>query len=835
MKVTSSYYQTSFEFDDLLPMVIEQPQEKKRPSVSNYFKYVRNNMVVFRIIPHADVTNNNKRLWRALYKMYEMYEKPGTRLERDGFKFTFREKDYFWFDVVFRQVNAKKSIEFYVATSEYQAQKLKRKIENKMSVTFTEVSIKALHIPEENTIVQEMKYLKHDIFSLNSNTADVKTPISTILSALDELNNDGDIARLSICNEVENRNKWVKNAQWTYEKASKGKVPQRPVISGKRILNVAKAGIGAIINEINDLINDTLEAINNSFFKSDKKIKKEEVIKKAYSLEEEIGTTRLNREKGNLPVFRTHIRIAAHSDDRLTRYSLSESLALSYSDLTETNELIGVKVTANGKRIKVIQEMNTLQLSDTTKYDPNVNLVSTDEMSKLALMMPNRELQRKYAEALDVKKHVEVEIHEELQKENNLVIGQAELKDNKINVGLQADKKEEFYSGYTFIGKQGTGKDTAIQNFVYEGAIKHNISFVVPDWICEEGHKGMADGIRDLLPPDKIIDLDLSNENWIIPMDLTEVITKLGRKGGSRFALEMVDFMQLDGLARSQKYLTEASKAANGSLFNIKRIIEDENYRINRAEELMREGNIRLAKDLSLWGTNEELGNKCDAIINRLNMFFGDDTLHDIFSQPPKREVDFEKWMREGKTIIIRMPKRKLGNASKTLAHWVTLKVLMTRMLMTEQDKDRHGCFMIFNEPEQVESEGIAKLMGRIATEGRKERLGTIFAFHHWGKLPIYLQDNLLAGGVNQFLFANNHKKTFELVKERLEPTFTIEEALMIPKHYSIAILNGKEPIHAFLIKMLPPRKERYNNSFLTKRHAQLYGRSWRELQKQVL
>lgn len=796
-------------------------------------KIKRNPIKVFRVTPHANVSNNNKRLWRSIYKMYELYESPASRLERDGFKFTLREKDYFWFDVVFRQKNGKKTVEFYVATSEYQADKLKRKIENKMDVTFSDATLEDLQIPSENTIVQELRYLKHDIFTLNSNSNDTKTPMGSILTALDEIQQDGDIARLSLCAEAENRNKWVKNAQWAYEKAANGKVPQRAQVSGKMVSNYTKVIVASVINELNSLLTDVFQAFQNLFIKSDKNFDKKEVIKKAYAIEDEIGTTRVDRNKGNLPVFKTHIRIAAHSDDRLTRDSLAETLSLSTQDLTETNELHGVKINGT-KRERVLNEINTLTLSSQTKYDPNVNLMSTDEMSKLALMLPNRELQLKYADEMNVKKHVETTIPAVISDEANLLMGHAEIKDNLIPVGLPVQQKDNFYSGYTYIGKQGSGKDTAIQNFVYSASVNHGISNFVIDWIGEPGHRGMADGIRDLLPPENVIDLDLANEEYIVPMDLTEVISKLGRKGGSRFALEMVDFMQLDGLSRSQKYLTEASKAANGSLLNIKRIIEEEDFRMNRIEELIEEGNVRLARDLMSWGTNDEVGNKCDAILNRLNMFFGDDTLYDIFAQPPKEEVDFGRWMREGKTVIIRIPKRKLGNAAKVLAHWITLKVLMTRMLMEQEDKDKHGCFMIFNEPEQVESEGLAKLMGRIATEGRKERLGSKFAFHHWGKLPSYLQDNLIAGGVNQFLFANDHKRTFELAKERLEPTFTIEDALKTPKHHAIAILNTNEPLNAFLVRMLPPvpTENRLDNSFLTKRHARMYGRSWSELQQ---
>jgi hypothetical protein len=181
--------------------------------------------------------------------------------------------------------------------------------------------------------------------------------------------------------------------------------------------------------------------------------------------------------------------------------------------------------------------------------DGNVNLVSTDEMSKIALQMPTKKLQQRYEDALNVKKNVETDVPTVLRSENNLLIGHAEYKDQESCCWIASNMKEEFHCGYTFIGKQGSGKDTAIQNFVYQGAMKHNISFFIPDWICQPGHKGLADGVRDLLPPDKIIDLDLSNEDYIIPMDLSEVIQKLGRKGGSRFALEMIDFMELDGIA----------------------------------------------------------------------------------------------------------------------------------------------------------------------------------------------------------------------------------------------------------------------------------------------
>jgi hypothetical protein len=833
-----------------LPAEIESQGKKKKAKIqipwinkkihtykwSDFFEVEKNKMVVYKITPHANISNNNKRLWKAIHKMYEMYEGAGSRLEREGFKFHFREKDYFWFDVIFKQEDGQKKIEFFVSTSEYQALKLKRKLENKLSATFEESSIDELQVPQDNTIVQEMKYLNHDIFSLNTASNDVKTPIGSIMNTVDELVYDGDMARLSICNEVEGRQKWVKNGQWAFEKMKNGRTPQRAAVSGKKISAASKTLIGGIVNEVNDLLTDTFQAFSNVMFKSEKKFDKNKVIEKSFSLEDEIkahNLTGASRDKINQPVFKSRIRVVAHSQDRLTRETIAETLSTSFGEIAENNELHGIKVKINGKRINIINELNTLQLSKKTKLDANVNLISTEEMNKLALQMPNAELQRRYDDVLKTKKRIEVEVPAALQKPNGLYLGNAEIKDSSIPVYFPVSNPDELYRGYVFIGGQGAGKDTAIKNWVVDACLQHGISAVIPEAIVEEGERGMADGIRDALPPEKIIDIDLSNEDFIVPMDLTEVISQLGRKGASRFADEVIDFFgDMQSMARSKKYLRTAAKASGGSLYNIKRIIEDETFRLSTIKQLQAEGNIRLAGDLISWGSNEDLGSKVDAVLNRLDEFFGNDTLHDIFAQGPLKEVDFAKWMSEGKVIIIRIPNRKLGAlATKTLVHWITLKTFMTRLLMTKEQQ-KNGCFMVFNEPEQYATEGLTSLMGRIGTEGRKERFGSLYAFHHWNKLPQSLQDNLQGGGVQQFLFMNDHKKTFELSEHRLKPTLTVEDATLLPAHHAIVSVRAGGSIqNAFVCHMKAPAKQKYDNSFLTLRHARMFGRSWHELQ----
>lgn len=831
----------------LLPAVIEpveykRPWWKKKPQIqtviSSIYEYEENTMVTFKIVPHTIVGNDNERLWKAIHKMYEMYESTGARVERDRFKFKMREKDFFWFEVVLKIVNGKRSIEFYVTTSEFQAEKLKKRIESTMNVTITQAD-ETILIPEENTNVQEMRYLRHDIFSLNTKKSDTRqTPILPILSTIDELENDGDIAMISICNEVESRDKWIKSSHFASEQLKKDKIPQRMRVGVKSIIPYAKSGLASTVNGLHLVLTETLEAIATAFFKFDDEFSKEKVVDKANVIKDELqGGSLSSSSKGKIgqPVFKSRIRIASHSQDRLVRDTASENIAMALSELSDNNELVGHHIKSKNRNKEIINELNTHKLSKKTLYDVDCNLVSVDEMSKLALQMPNKELQRKYNVEMKSKKLVEVGIPSVFNNPKGILLGHAEEKGQKKPIYMPFNNPDELYKAYTLIGGQGAGKDTAAKNWVIDGCLQHGVSSVVIEAIDERGERGMADGIRDSLPQDKIIDLDLGNGDWIIPMDMTEVIAKLGRMGDSRFADEMIDLIDLGNHTRSRKYLRDAAKASGGSLSNIRKIIENENYRLMTINKLYKKGNMRLADSLSNWGSNEELGSKIDPILDRLDMFFGNDILYDIFSQAPKKEINFEKWMSAGKVIIIRIPNRKLGElATRTLVHWVILKVFMTRMLMSSRDKE-NGCFFVFNEPEQYATDGLTKLMGRIGTEGRKERMGSIWAFHHWDKLEKSLQQNLMGGGVQQFLFRNDHLKTFEMSKHRFEDTIDLEQAVALPEHHAIASIRaGGELQPAFILKMKPPKKCEYDNSFITKRHAQLYGRSWKELQMTI-
>jgi hypothetical protein len=869
--------------------------------LSDYFAYQRNRMITYRIIPHISVANNsNAKMWRVLHKMYEIYDGMPSRISREGFKFTFREKDSIWFDIVFRQVDGKKSVEFYASTSEIWAKKFREIIENYMRVTVEEVAIDALKVSEHSDVtLRELRLARHDIFALNTNATEQTSPIASILTALDDISENGDFARLSVCSEVVDRATWAKSAEYGRDKLVKGKVPQRAKLTAGKAKSGIKHGLITMFNELYDVLNDILAAFSNVFFKSERPIEKKAAFEKRNPLIDEINSTELSKRsnaKQNQPVFKTHIRVAAHCENKLRSELVVNSISSAFSEIAGDNELIPFKVRLKARKKEIVEELNTLRLSKTTKADGDVSLLSCDELAKVSMQMPTAAIQQRYETDLANKRQVEtnipsVLIHKEKkecviidgieisigsnnirvlgepqkvkpQQSNGILVGHSELKGDLTPVCIPTGNFDETFRSYGLVGAPRMGKDTLAKNMVIESCLKHGIATFVLDAIMEDGERGFADGVRDSLPADKVIDIDLSDSDYPVPMDLTEIVAKLGVTGVNRFAQELIDFFgDLESMGQSRSILREFAKASGGSLFNIKRLLGDESYREQRAKELHDEGQVRTAQFLEGYVSQYEmkekkntrgevtssefvctkdgqkaLDGKAASILNRLDEMLGDDTLFRIFAQPPTPEIDFERWIREGKVVILRVPNRKLGALSaKTLIHWITLKIFMTKLLMPPTDG---AAFIVFNEPHQYLTPGLKALMQRIILEGPKWRLSGIFCFHHFDLLKYGLDDDLISGGINWFLFANDNRKVFEKLEAQLRPTLDVELALMTEAYHAIFIGRfGGRRQNAFLMKALAPpskRLKQYDNSFLTKRHSRIYGRHWQEVEKML-
>jgi len=459
-------------------------------SLREFFAYQRNEMITYRITPHSNVTNNqNAKMWRVLHKMYEIYDRMPTRLTREGFRFTMREKDTIWFDVVFRQVAGVKSVEYYVSTSQIWAKKFREIIENFMHVTVEVADKSALVVPAANEVtLNELRLARHDIFALQTNAAEQTSPVASILTALDDIAMDGDYARMSVCAETLDRRKWSQNASYAHEKLTKGKIPQRVKLTADRAYKTLGKALATFLNEIYDIINDTLHAISNVFFKSAGGFEKRKAIDKPDALIEEIQANKLSAksaDKINQAVWKSHVRVVASTKEILRGQIVANTISSAFGELAGNNELVPFKVRMKARKQEILDELNTLHLSARTRADGDVSLLSCDELAKIALQMPTAIVQQRYEEELATNRRVETDLpkvmlHKPAQKyveiegirisigecnitrkgadlpvnrrkTNGILVGHSEVRGIQYPIGLPTNNLDETFRSYGLV------------------------------------------------------------------------------------------------------------------------------------------------------------------------------------------------------------------------------------------------------------------------------------------------------------------------------------------------------------------------------------------------
>ncbi|MGE6721064.1 ATP-binding protein [Peribacillus frigoritolerans] len=761
-----------------------------------------------------------------------------------------------------------KKIEFYLACPSYLSEHVKHHFEHhykskSAGITLERAEISDIQIPKDYTEVCDLKLSKNNIFSIDADHGKHNTPISFLLNCIHDVRGN-DMAKISICAEPFNRMKWNSASEVAHGKFQKGKTPKRMRINGKNsftalfnVLDVAYTWLESLMNDVIDIVDSIGSKEKRTNYHEKQRFKQlVDLEKKKIMIDGKLSTS--TDRKKNAPVFKTHIRIASHSINDTRREMTKRSIVTVFDQLSENNELKAIELPKKEQQAS-IQEINNFKLSIYSKSDTDTNIFSNYELGKLT-QLPTADLQREYENSLVSNRRVETEVPAVLANDKGIMVGHSEQKGVKIPISIPLSNLDETFRSYGFVGSPRMGKDTLMKNMIVEGSLNHGISTVLIDSIMEDGERGLADGVRDALPPANIIDIDLSDEEYFPPMDLTEIVKKLGeRRGADRFANELIDFFgDIGEMGQSRAILRTFAKASQGSIHNIKLLMENEDLRTNRIKELRANGQERLAKELDKWTTtykpkmNKEgkvvdvvvdkdgqksLENKAGPILSRLEEFLGTDSLFNIFSQDPHPDLDFERWMKEGKVIILRIPNRKLGPLpTKTLAHWITLKVFMTKLLMGPNEAKT---FIVFNEPHQYLTEGLKNLMQRILLEGPKWRLSGLFAFHHFKLLKYGLDEDMKAAGINWFLFANDNKKVYEDLSEQLKPSFDVEVAMQTEAYHSIVIsrFNGRRQ-NPFLMKALAPPSQRYSeydNSFLTKRHARQYGRHWKDIERMAL
>jgi hypothetical protein len=200
--------------------------------------------------------------------------------------------------------------------------------------------------------------------------------------------------------------------------------------------------------------------------------------------------------------------------------------------------------------------------------------------------------------------------------------------------------------------------------------------------------------------------------------------------------------------------------------------------------------------------------------------------------------VDYARWMHEGKTVTIKIPKRVfMKSGTPRVFHHQLVKIWLAKITLGAEGPT----FLFLNEIHQMlgaNFEACVDLLEDIVVEARKYRLIPVFLFHDWAQVPRDLRDILMAAGPHLHL-GTSSKKTYEALADFTGDFSTVvEECLRIKKQTWLHVIwaDGKRKA-PFVARGVRPPKERlpvYNNRYRGEECARLLGRPVEEVEAQL-
>lgn len=557
-----------------------------------------------------------------------------------------------------------------------------------------------------------------------------------------------------------------------------------------------------------------------------------EAERRVKNISKRIKTTESTTGKLGMPAFDTVIRLVVKGENVKRSEMLARGLVMAFKQLNGDNELVDKKVKA-AKMKKWFTKYVESRKIPVYFFRFDKRMLMTRKEIKHFIKLPERNLQLDFE--LGVNEREELKVDSLLTRKRGVLIGYAEEKEKKVDIRLPIQNLDDFCNTSVICGSPRSGKDTYFCNTLIESVKNLNVGAFIPDVINEKGNdRGMSDTIRDAFEPSKIIDLNIGDYDNPIYFGLEDVANLIGANGMNVIAGNLVNILNLDDTTDTQELCSLIARVCKCNIYDMYCCLKSKSYAEN-LYEIVKEEDQLLALEYKQEFLNTKRDRAVSTLRTRLKMILGNPHFKHMMSQDPNPNINFEKWIREKKVVILRMNKMEIGEIGvKILMYLLSMKVFWIKKIIQTDDPT----FIVYNEPHQYMSDGLQELMESMVTESPKFRLSQYFLFHHPLQLPNKLWQILISSSVNMYLFKNTNYKLYSDLKEQLKP-IEVDTAMKTEKYESIFLpyVEGRQ-LEPIFVKMLPPPKKRmkmYDNSHLTIEHSKLYGRNVEEVRQKIM
>ncbi len=502
-------------------------------------------------------------------------------------------------------------------------------------------------------------------------------------------------------------------------------------------------------------------------------------------------------QKANDTVINTQIAVISYSQDKFRIKNNAMVACNSFFTLRGDNELEPVRVKSINKA--------------------PVNKTGVLEGGGL-IQLPGKELLKEHnINHINV---LETKVPEELQK-GYIRIGKSTCKGNTVQTYFSPDK-EIANLPVILLGPMGAGK--TFQNLQYaKDVIAADEGLICIDYIkkCE-----LASSIEKITPKDKMIVIDLSNENDLQSFSFNEYTnTSLAPFERVENAnLKQQQYTQLiDAIYKGEplsgqmrKYFTSAADVVllqeNTGLKNIIECLENHEKRQEYIKAIPSECRQLLESRISqlMQLDDEKTGtkySKIEHIMDRVNSLREDIRMEMMFTKSPEKNINFVEAMNNGKVILVKMPgdKFRSEHVRNVLTTFFISKIwLACNIRGVQQDRPlRYHLLLdeIFQAPTAY------KTLTNILRECRKFQLRLVFTAHQLADLE-EMNQGLKSSGASYILLQGTDKQNFKQLEEEFKRCgFVLDDLLNLKKWHSLNLIKCNSGYCAYVADQYEKQK----------------------------
>jgi GTPase SAR1 family protein len=537
--------------------------------------------------------------------------------------------------------------------------------------------------------------------------------------------------------------------------------------------------------------------------------KKEKPLQDLYLTKETIN-------KRDATIVKAQILCFSESPDKSREYSNAISVCQSFQCLDSDN----------GNSITYRKYSNkNYNILDTTAKGVSVMMMQTGE-AQSCLSLPGKEILDEY-KIIEHTSVLETEVPLKLQR-GYISLGVSTYHGNPTEA-FHRDTYDQGNFPFVLIGEQGSGKTTAMSNYV-NCILTRDEGCMVIDFIknCE-----LSESIKKVVPKDRLIELDLSdtrNAQGIgynelkpssnKPFDLLDIANRK-----AIYIQMLIDALNDTGKPDDQlstsmdRYLSGATNIVflnnNASLKDVVRCLNDHAFRRHCIEAIPNVLSDDLSDEISALNELDELNkdgepigtrmSKIDGINHRINLLRKDLRLKMMFNRDCSGNINLVDAMNDGKIILVKMPQEYFATSysKNVIVTYLFTKIWAAQLVRGSRELQPKRFHVLVDEIFQAKT--AMKMLKTQETLPQTRKFGCKFVLscQYLGQIEL-INQTLKSAGASYMLLKGSGRANFNELKDELAP-YTLEDLEALPQYSSLNIINYEDGRAKFVTKLPKP------------------------------